>query len=73
MQLLSMLAERGLLSEADKPRAAEAIASAPDHPPHQVLIDKGFVTVTDRPGIGVEMNEEAARKAQMPGTQWFAA
>lgn len=37
------------------------------------IIEKGFVTVTDKPGIGVEMNEEAVRKAQMPGTQWFAA
>ena len=36
------------------------------------IIDKGFVTVTDKPGIGVEMNEEVARKAQLPGTQWFA-
>jgi len=35
------------------------------------IIDKGFVTVPDRPGIGVEMNEEAARKAQVPGTPWF--
>jgi galactonate dehydratase len=36
------------------------------------IIDKGFITVSDRPGIGVEMNEEAARKAQVPGTPWFA-
>ncbi len=36
------------------------------------IIDKGWVTVPDRPGIGVEMNEEAARKAQAPGTPWFA-
>jgi galactonate dehydratase len=35
------------------------------------IIDKGFVAVPDRPGIGVEMNEEAARKAQVPGTPWF--
>jgi galactonate dehydratase len=35
------------------------------------IIDKGFVTLTDRPGIGVEMNEDAARKAQVPGTPWF--
>jgi len=35
------------------------------------IIQKGFVTVTDRPGIGVEMNDEAARKAQMPNTPWF--
>jgi galactonate dehydratase len=37
------------------------------------IIDKGFVTVTDRPGIGVELNDEAARKAQVPGTPWFEA
>ncbi|MGB9610082.1 MAG: mandelate racemase/muconate lactonizing enzyme family protein [Bryobacteraceae bacterium] len=35
------------------------------------IIDRGFVTVPDRPGLGVEMNEEAARKAQAPGTPWF--
>jgi galactonate dehydratase len=37
------------------------------------IIDKGFITVPDRPGIGVEMDDEAARKAQVPGTSWFAA
>lgn len=37
------------------------------------IISKGYVTVTDRPGIGVEMNENAARKAQVPGTPWFEA
>ncbi|MBM3748189.1 MAG: mandelate racemase/muconate lactonizing enzyme family protein, partial [Acidobacteria bacterium] len=37
------------------------------------IIDKGFITVPDRPGLGVEMNEAAARKAQVPGTDWFAA
>ena len=35
------------------------------------IIEKGYVTVTDKPGLGVEMNEEAARKAQIPGTTWF--
>jgi galactonate dehydratase len=35
------------------------------------IIDKGWVPVPDRPGIGVEMNEEAARKAQVPNTPWF--
>jgi len=35
------------------------------------IIDRGFVTVTDRPGIGVELDEEAARSAQVPGTPWF--
>jgi galactonate dehydratase len=37
------------------------------------IIDRGFVTVTDKPGIGVEMNDDAARRAQMPGTEWFNA
>lgn len=35
------------------------------------IIDRGWVTIPDRPGIGVEMNEDAARKAQIPGTGWF--
>jgi galactonate dehydratase len=35
------------------------------------IIEKGFITVPDRPGIGVEMNEEGARAAQIPGTPWF--
>jgi galactonate dehydratase len=37
------------------------------------IIEKGFVTVPDRPGLGVEMNEEAAKKAQVKDTPWFAA
>ena len=37
------------------------------------IIKQGQITVTDKPGIGVEMNEEAAKKAQVPGTTWFAA
>src|SRR5688500_7962168 len=43
MQLLETLAARGLLSDADRARAAEVIRAAPEVPPHQVLIDKGFV------------------------------
>jgi len=35
------------------------------------IIQKGFITPPERPGIGVEMNEEGARKAQVPGTPWF--
>jgi L-alanine-DL-glutamate epimerase-like enolase superfamily enzyme len=37
------------------------------------IIQKGYVTVTDRPGLGVEMNDEVARKAQISGTTWFEA
>jgi galactonate dehydratase len=37
------------------------------------IIDKGFITLPERPGFGVEMNEEGARRAQVPGTPWFEA
>jgi galactonate dehydratase len=37
------------------------------------IIEKGFVTVPDRPGIGLEMNDEYVRKLQRPGANWFAA
>jgi len=37
------------------------------------ILEKGFITILDRPGIGVEMNEEAARKAADPSAPWFAA
>jgi galactonate dehydratase len=35
------------------------------------IIQKGFIAIPERAGIGVEMNEEGARKAQVPGTPWF--
>jgi galactonate dehydratase len=37
------------------------------------IIEKGFIAIPERPGIGVEMDEAAARKAQVPGTPWFEA
>lgn len=43
MQLLTTLVHRGLLPEADRQRAADAIKAAPDFPPHQILVDKGFI------------------------------
>ncbi len=35
------------------------------------IIQRGFIALPERPGIGVEMNEDVARKAQVPGTPWF--
>ena len=35
------------------------------------IIQKGYITPPDRPGLGVEMNDDGARKAQVPGTPWF--
>ena len=35
------------------------------------IIQKGYVTRSDKPGLGVEMDESVARKAQIPGTGWF--
>lgn len=43
MQLLHTLTSRGLLTEADRARAAEAIKAAPNLPPNQVLVDRGFI------------------------------
>ena len=43
MQLLETLVARKLLSENDRPRAVEAIKASPEFPPHQVLVDKGFI------------------------------
>jgi L-alanine-DL-glutamate epimerase-like enolase superfamily enzyme len=37
------------------------------------IIKEGHITLTNRPGIGVEMNDEAARKAQVCGTGRFEA
>jgi len=36
------------------------------------IIEKGYVTVPDRPGIGLELNDEYVRKLQRPGATWFA-
>ena len=35
------------------------------------IIQKGFIPLLERAGIGLEMNDDAARKAQVPGTPWF--
>jgi galactonate dehydratase len=35
------------------------------------IIEKGFIRLPERAGLGVEMNEEGARKSQVPGTPWF--
>jgi galactonate dehydratase len=36
------------------------------------IIEKGYITVPDRPGIGLEMNDEYVRSLQRPGSPWFA-
>jgi galactonate dehydratase len=35
------------------------------------IIQKGYIPLPDRAGLGVEMNDETAKKAQVPGTPWF--
>jgi galactonate dehydratase len=35
------------------------------------IIKNGFISPGDGPGLGVEMDEDGARKAQVPGTPWF--
>jgi len=36
------------------------------------LIQDGYITLTDRPGLGYDLNEEAAEKYLRPGTRLFA-
>ena len=35
------------------------------------IIEKGYIPLPERAGLGVEMNDDAARKAQVAGTPWF--
>ena len=35
------------------------------------IIQKGYITVPDRPGIGLTLNEEAMKKMVRPGSTWF--
>jgi L-alanine-DL-glutamate epimerase-like enolase superfamily enzyme len=35
------------------------------------IIQNGYIVMTDRPGIGLELNETVAREHQYPGTTWF--
>src|SRR5438105_5597887 len=42
MQLLQRLVKKGVLTEADLPRVAEAQAATPGKPLHELLIEKGF-------------------------------
>ena len=35
------------------------------------ILEKGFIRLPERAGIGVEMDEDGARKAQVPNTPWF--
>ena len=35
------------------------------------IIQKGFIPIPERAGLGVEMNDDGARKAQVRGTPWF--
>jgi len=37
----------------------------------QDIIKNGYIKLTDRPGIGVDLDEEVARQHQYPGTTWF--
>jgi galactonate dehydratase len=36
------------------------------------IIEKGYITVPDRPGIGLEMDDDAVRKMIRPGAPYFA-
>ncbi len=36
------------------------------------IIQDGYIAMSDRPGIGVDLDEEVAQHYQVPGTTWFA-
>jgi len=36
------------------------------------IVEKGYVKVPDRPGLGVDLNEEVAKKYLRKGATWFA-
>ncbi len=36
------------------------------------IIDKGYIAVPDKPGLGVTLNEDVVRRHLMPGTEYFA-
>jgi galactonate dehydratase len=35
-------------------------------------VEKGFLTVSNKPGIGVDINEEGMRRYATPGVPFFA-
>jgi galactonate dehydratase len=37
------------------------------------IIEKGYITVPDRPGIGLTINDDALKKLVRPGSTWFTA
>ncbi|HZW32757.1 MAG TPA: mandelate racemase/muconate lactonizing enzyme family protein [Isosphaeraceae bacterium] len=40
--------------------------------PEKPLVKAGFARVPDRPGLGIELNEEVVRKHLIPGERYFA-
>ncbi|MGE5570719.1 MAG: mandelate racemase/muconate lactonizing enzyme family protein [Rhodospirillales bacterium] len=36
------------------------------------IIENGYITVPDRPGIGLDIDDDAVRKMVRPGTTWFS-
>ncbi len=36
------------------------------------IINKGYIAVPDKPGLGVTLNEDVVRRHLMPGTEYFA-
>jgi galactonate dehydratase len=35
-------------------------------------VEKGFIRLSEKPGIGVEVNEEGMRRYATPGVPYFA-
>jgi galactonate dehydratase len=52
---------------------AERMAQWQQYVKEGEILERGFISVPDRPGIGLEMNDEFVRKLQRPGAGWFEA
>ena len=66
-----------LRARAQAENYARALPAGEGRPPFLITVDvgniieNGRIKVTDRPGIGLELNEEVAKKYQYPSTTWF--
>ncbi|MFP5204861.1 MAG: enolase C-terminal domain-like protein, partial [Acidobacteriota bacterium] len=36
------------------------------------IVNRGYIAVPEKPGLGIELNEDVVRQHLMPGTEYFA-
>jgi galactonate dehydratase len=60
-----------LVQECHWGHPAERLARWKQYVQEGDIIQKGHITVPDRPGIGLTLNDEALKKMVRPGSAWF--